>query len=166
MADRTTATFQAGTDKYSVAIYAPSGTTTTLPAVVLLHGTDGLEGESKTEIPKLAGQIADAGFVVFLPEYFGRSEPAGLPPDAAYARRIDSVGTYAPRVSSAVDHARSDLASIATASAWWGYRLVADSPYSTRRAPRPARLTRWSTSLAISPPARTSTATQGISLRR
>jgi carboxymethylenebutenolidase len=75
-----------------------------LPAVVLLHGTEGLEGESGTEIPKLAEQIADAGFVVFVPEYFG-SEPAGVPDEVAYLRRIQSVGVYAPRVS---DHARSD----------------------------------------------------------
>ena len=108
MADRATATFQAGTDKYSVSTYAAAGIKGKTPAVVLLHGTDGLEGESGTEISKLAEQIADAGFVVFLPEYFDRNEPAGLPPDALYVRRIQSVGTYAPRVSSAVDHARAD----------------------------------------------------------
>ena len=107
MVDRTTTTFQAGADKYPVSIYAPSGVTGKLPAVVLLHGTDGLEGESGTEIPKLAEQIADAGFVVFVPEYFG-SEPAGLPLEAVYGRRIQSVGAYAPRVTAAVDHARSD----------------------------------------------------------
>jgi dienelactone hydrolase len=108
MADRTTATFQAGSDKLPVTVYAPSGVTSKAPAVVLLHGTDGLAGESGTEIPKLAAQIADAGFVVFVPEYFG-SEPAGLPIDALYARRINGVSAYAPRVRSAVDHARADL---------------------------------------------------------
>ena len=92
MVDRATTTFQVGADKFPVSIYTPSGVTGKLPAVVLLHGTDGLEGESGTEIPKLAEQIADAGFVVFVPEYFG-SEPAGLPLEAVYVRRIQSVGS-------------------------------------------------------------------------
>ena len=54
MVDRATTTFQVGADKYPVSIYTPSGVSGTLPAVVLLHGTDGLEGESGKEIPKLA----------------------------------------------------------------------------------------------------------------
>lgn len=108
MADRATATFQVGGDKYPVASHAMSGRTAKAPAVVLLHGTDGLEGESGTEIPKLADQIADAGFVVFVPEYFDRNAPVGLPLEVVFARRIQSVGTYAPRVATAVEHARSD----------------------------------------------------------
>jgi dienelactone hydrolase len=108
MAERATATFQAGPDKYSVVTYAASGSPAKTPAVVLLHGTDGLEGESGTEIPKLAEQIAEAGFIVFVPEYFGRNEPTGVPLDVVFTRRIQSVGTYAPRVAAAVDHACSD----------------------------------------------------------
>ena len=107
MADRTMATFQSGADKLPITAYAPSGVTSKAPAVVLLHGTDGLEGESATEIPKLAEHLADAGFVVFVPEYFG-NEPAGLPVDALYARRIEGVNAYAPRVRAAIDHARAD----------------------------------------------------------
>ena len=108
MAGPATSTFQAGADKYSVVSYAGSGTPPKSPTVVLLHGTDGLEGESGKEIPKLASQIADAGFVVFVPEYFDRNEPTGLPVEELFARRIQSVGTYAPRVAAAVDHARND----------------------------------------------------------
>jgi dienelactone hydrolase len=88
MAVRTTSTFQAGADKHQVSSYAPAGAPPKAPAVVLLHGTDGLEGESGTEIPKLAAQIADAGFIVFVPEYFGKNEPAGLPLEDLYMRRI------------------------------------------------------------------------------
>ena len=88
--------------------YATSGSPAGRPAVVLLHGTDGLEGESGTEIPKLAEEIADAGFVVFVPEYFGQDEPPGLPPEVVFERRIHSVGSYAPRIAAAVGHARSD----------------------------------------------------------
>lgn len=108
MVERATATFQAGPDKYSVVTYVASGSPARTPAVVLLHGTEGLEGESGTEIPKLAGQIADEGFVVFVPEYFGRNEPTGVPLEVVFAHRIQSVGTYAPRIAAAVDHARSD----------------------------------------------------------
>jgi dienelactone hydrolase len=107
MAVRTTSTFQAGADKYQVSSYAPAGAPPKAPAVVLLHGTDGLEGESGTEIPKLAAQIADAGFVVFVPEYFGGNEPAGLPLEDLFMHRIQSVGTYAP-LAAAIEHARSD----------------------------------------------------------
>jgi dienelactone hydrolase len=108
MAVPTKSMFQAGADKYQLSSYAPAGAPPKAPAVVLLHGTDGLEGESGTEIPKLAGQIADAGFVVFLPEYFGGNEPAGLPLEDLFMRRIQSVATYAPRVAAAIEHARSD----------------------------------------------------------
>jgi dienelactone hydrolase len=108
MVERATATFRAGRDTYSVSTYAVSGSPTKAPAVLLLHGTDGLEGESGTEIPKFAEQIAEAGFVVFVPEYFGRDEPTGVPFDVVFMRRIQSVGTYAPRIIAAVDHACSD----------------------------------------------------------
>ena len=108
MATRTQSTFQVGADKYRVSSYAPAGAPPKGPAVVLLHGTDGLEGESGTEVPKLAEEIADAGFVVFLPEYFGGNEPAGLPLADLFMLRIQSVNSYAPRVAAAVDHARSD----------------------------------------------------------
>ena len=107
MADATTATFRMGPDTYTVKSYAASGGLAKLPAVVLLHGTEGLDGESGTEIPKLAKQIADGGFVVFVPEYFGK-EPAGVPLELLFMTRIQSVGTYAPRIAAAVDHARAD----------------------------------------------------------
>ena len=113
MAMRTTSTFQAGADTYSVSSYAPAsvaptGAAAKPPAVVVLHGTDGLDGESGTEVPRLAAQIADAGFIAFLPEYFGRGEPAGLPIEELFMRRIQSVGAYASRVAAAIDHARAD----------------------------------------------------------
>jgi dienelactone hydrolase len=107
MAVRTTSTFQAGADKYQVSSYA-LGAPPKAPAVVLLHDTDGLEGESEIEIPKLAEKIAEAGFVVFVPEYFGEDESAGLSREDLYMRRIQSVGTYAPRVAAAIEQARSD----------------------------------------------------------
>lgn len=108
MAVQATSQFLVGADKYSISSYAPASAAPKAPAVVLLHGTDGLEGESGTEIPKLAGQIADAGFVVFLPEYFGANEPAGLPQQDLFLQRINRVGSYAPRVAAAIDHARAD----------------------------------------------------------
>jgi dienelactone hydrolase len=107
MAARTPSVFQVGADKYQISSYAPVGARPVAPAVVLLHGTDGLEGESGTEIAKLAAQIADAGFIVFVPEYFG-SEPAGLPLEVLFMRRIQAVGAFAPRVAAAIEHARSD----------------------------------------------------------
>jgi len=41
------------------------------PVVVILHGVDGMVGESETEIRKLTTQVADDGYVVFVPHYFG-----------------------------------------------------------------------------------------------
>ena len=108
MAEATTPTFRVGPDTYTVKSYVASGGVAKLPAVVLVHGTEGLDGESGTEIPKLANQIADGGFVVFVPEYFGSKEPAGVPVDVLFMTRIQSVRTYAPRIAAAVDHARAD----------------------------------------------------------
>ena len=107
MADATTTTFRWGPDTYTVKSYAAPGGLAKLPAVVLVHGTEGLQGESGTELPKLAKQIADGGFVVFVPEYFGK-EPGGLPLELVFMTRIQSVQTYAPRIAAAVDHARAD----------------------------------------------------------
>jgi dienelactone hydrolase len=108
MAVRTPSTFVVGADKYQVSSYAPAGAAAKTAAVVLLYGTDGLDGESGTEIPKLAAEIADAGFIVSVPEYFGGKEPGGLPLEELFIRRIQAVGTFAPRIAAAIEHARSD----------------------------------------------------------
>lgn len=108
MVERKTSTFQVGTDPYPVESYAGQGGSGGRPAVVLLHGTEGLDGESGTEIPKFAEQIAEAGFVVFVPEYFGPDKLPGLPIELVHERRIASVAGYVPRIAAAVDHARAD----------------------------------------------------------
>ncbi|MER2509105.1 MAG: dienelactone hydrolase family protein [Amaricoccus sp.] len=108
MVDRKTSTFQVGSDPCSIETFAVPAGSGERPAVVLLHGTDGLEGESGTEIPKLAEQIADAGFIVFVPEYFGTHEMPGWPLALIFESRIRSVGSYAPRIAAAVEYACAD----------------------------------------------------------
>ena len=105
MADLQTSTFNAGTDSYPIDRYALKGAAKR-PVVVILHGVDGMVGESETEIRKLAAQIADDGYVVFVPHYFGAELPgAGMPPDEVLIQRTMAVDSFRPRIAAAITHA-------------------------------------------------------------
>lgn len=69
MSEQPSSTFALGTTKYQVDRYPAKNGATKRPAIVMLHGVDGMGGESGTEIGKFAEQIAADGFVVFVPHY-------------------------------------------------------------------------------------------------
>ena len=70
------------------------------PVVVILHGVDGMVGESETEIRKLTTQVADDGYVVFVPHYFGAERPgAGMPSEEVLFQRTMTVDSFRPPVA-------------------------------------------------------------------
>src|SRR5262245_2608783 len=104
MANHTSSTFSA--NGYPIDRYAATTGPAKRPAIVILHGVDGMVGESDTEIRKLAAEIADDGYSVFIPHYFGSADGGtALPPKEVLAQRTLAVNTYRPLVSAAVDHA-------------------------------------------------------------
>jgi dienelactone hydrolase len=111
MPDPQPSTFKVNGDSYPIDRYAPPGPGR-FPVVVILHGVDGMVSESETEIRKLAVQIANDGFAVFLPHYFGADRPgAGLPSEEVLVQRTLVVNSFRPRVTAAVQHATADPAS-------------------------------------------------------
>ncbi len=105
MADLLPSTFTVGTTSFPIDRYAQSGSAKR-PVVVMLHGVDGMVGESETEIRKLAGQIADDGYVVFVPHYFGAERPgAGMPSLEVLLQRTMTADSFRPQVAAAVKYA-------------------------------------------------------------
>jgi len=105
MANLQSSTFKVGTDPYPIDRYGQRGSTKR-PVVVILHGVDGMVGESDTEIRKLATQIADDGYAVFVPHYFGAERPgAGMPSEEVLFQRTMMVDSFRPRVAAAVKYA-------------------------------------------------------------
>jgi Dienelactone hydrolase and related enzymes len=104
MTDVQTSTFNVGPASYPIDRYVQSGSSK-LPVVVILHGVDGMVGESETEIRKLAAQIAGDGYAVFLPHYFG-AEPAGAttPPVEVLLQRTSTADNMRPRIAAAVKY--------------------------------------------------------------
>lgn len=78
------------------------------PVVVLLHGVDGLSELSRPQIMGFAEELAEAGYVVFVPTYFGAKDgPAGaFPGSKVIATRIDRVNQYGAYIAEAVKVAR------------------------------------------------------------
>ena len=105
MSDPKSSTYNVGTAPYPIDCYG-TPTAGQRPVVVILHGVDGLVGESATEVGKLATQIAGDGYLVFVPTYLEEIPGVtGMPPKEELLRRTDQVNTYRPRVSAAVDYA-------------------------------------------------------------
>ena len=106
MADLLSSTFTVGADKYTIDRYASRTGTTKRPVVAIFHGVDGMVDESETEVRKLADQIAEDGFIVFIPHYL---EPAPgsttMAPEEVLVQRTLQVNSYRPRVTAAVDYA-------------------------------------------------------------
>ena len=106
MPGQTSSTFEIGTHKYKIDRYADSVGAVKRPVVVVVHGVDGMDGESGIEIRKFAGEIAGQGFIVFTPHYFDVNDGADtLPLTELFARRVPRVGSYPPRIAAAVDYA-------------------------------------------------------------
>jgi dienelactone hydrolase len=79
------------------------------PVVVLLHGVDGLSQFSGPQIFGFADELAKAGYVVFVPTYFGAKDGpvGGFPNLKDIMARIDRVNQYGQRVAKAVEVARA-----------------------------------------------------------
>ena len=99
-------TFDLGTAKYAIDKYAAPTGPAKRPVVVIFHGVDGMVGESDTEVRKLAAQIADDGYVVFIPHYLDDDgNTTGMPPQEVMAQRTARVDSYRPVVAAAVEYA-------------------------------------------------------------
>lgn len=79
--------------------------TTGRPVVVLLHGVDGLGEFSGSQILAFADELAQAGYVVFVPTYFGvkDGQVGGIPDRKDIDSRIGRVDQYASRIAKAVE---------------------------------------------------------------
>jgi dienelactone hydrolase len=96
-------TFEHQGQKYAMDKYPAAATPGKPPVVVVLHGTDGMGGESGSGIRTFAAQIAAEGFAVFVPHYFGADDGADTDPIAElFARRVPRIGNYGPRVAAAM----------------------------------------------------------------
>jgi carboxymethylenebutenolidase len=105
MVEQQTSQFEGGQQKYGIDRYAMRAGAAQRPVVVLLHGVDGMGGESGTGIGTFAEQIAAAGFLVYVPHYFDVADGAdSLPLEQLFVRRVPRVGIYPARVAAAVDH--------------------------------------------------------------
>jgi dienelactone hydrolase len=105
MSEQPSSTFALGTTKYQVDRYPAKNGATKRPAILMLHGVDGMGGESGTEIGKFAEQIAADGFVVFVPHYFDAADGAdSLPIEELFVRRVPRLRSYPARIAAAVDH--------------------------------------------------------------
>ena len=69
MSDLLSSTLAIGTDRYTIDQYATRTGPAKRPVVVILHGVDGMVEESEKEVRRLADQIADDGYIVFVPHY-------------------------------------------------------------------------------------------------
>ena len=105
MSQLQSSTFEFGTTKHQIDRYPAKNGGTKQPAIVMLHGVDGMGSESGTEIAKFAEQVAAGGFTVFVPHYFDASDGAdSLPIEELFARRVPRLRNYPARIAAAVDH--------------------------------------------------------------
>jgi dienelactone hydrolase len=106
MSDLLTSTFTVGTDRYTIDRYLVRTGSAKRPVVVILHGVDGMVGESEKEVRKLAAQIGDDGYLVFVPHYL--DPPPGItaiPSREVMMQRTIQVAMYQPRVTAAINYA-------------------------------------------------------------
>ena len=99
-------TFAAGGENFQIERFPAQPTATPRPAVVMLHGVDGMETGSGTRIREFATRLADQGYLVLVPHYFGKADRSEtLPWPKLMDRRVKAVKTYVPRVAAAVEYA-------------------------------------------------------------
>jgi dienelactone hydrolase len=139
MADLQSFTFNVASDSYPIDRYAQRGSAKR-PVVVIFHGVDGMVGESETEIRKLAAQIADDGYVVFVPHYFGAEHAgAGMPSEEVLLQRTMAVDSFRPRVTAAVKYGLAQPESDAARLGLVGLSLGGDWRCGSRRRRPEAR---------------------------
>ena len=106
MADLLSSTFTVGTDKCTIDQYASRSGAARRPVVVILHGVDGMVEESEKEVRKLAAQIADDEYLVFIPHYLDAAPGSTtMPSRDVLVQRTVQASSYRPRVAAAVDYA-------------------------------------------------------------
>jgi dienelactone hydrolase len=106
MSDLLSSTFTVGTDKYTIDQYAGRSGPATRPVILILHGVDGMVGESDKEVRKLAAQIADDGYLAFIPHYLDPAPGSStMPSRDVLVQRTLQANIYRPRVAAAAAHA-------------------------------------------------------------
>ena len=71
----------------------------------MLRASTAWAASRETEIGKFAKQIAEAGFLVFVPHYFDAEDgPDNVSLEELVGKRLPRVGQYPPRVTAAMDH--------------------------------------------------------------
>ena len=100
-------TFKVGAQDHTIERFATPAGPAKRPVVVILHGVDGMVGESETEVRKMAEEIASDGYVVFVPHYIdpGTTRQTSLPPIDVLVQRSAQVDSYRPNIAAAMDHA-------------------------------------------------------------
>lgn len=96
-------TFTVGNEKYSIKRFPAKPAAAKRPVVVIAHGTDGLSGQSGVEIEKLAKELADAGFLAFVPHYFDKND--GADSLESFQQRVGNFNRYLPRIAGALEFA-------------------------------------------------------------
>src|SRR3954447_13476423 len=70
--------YTVGTESFAIERLPKVAGTMKRPIVILLHGVDGLSDFSRPQILGFAEELAKAGYVVFVPTYFGTKDgPVG-----------------------------------------------------------------------------------------
>jgi dienelactone hydrolase len=86
------ATFRSGTDDYAIERFPAKADTTKRKVVLLVHGTDGLR-EFGGQLRTFAASLAALGYLVALPNYFGKDDNAQKngSPDEEVQRLADAI---------------------------------------------------------------------------
>jgi dienelactone hydrolase len=101
-----TPTFEVGGEKFAISRYPQKAGATKRPVIIVVHGIDGMGGQSGTQIRKFAKQIADKGFLAVVPHYFGKDDGSDtdlLP--KLVELRAPKFNSYVPRIAAAVKSA-------------------------------------------------------------
>jgi dienelactone hydrolase len=103
------ATFAVGGRPYAIDRYVRMEAAVPRPAVVVVHGIDGLSGASGAAIRSFAEQVALEGYLVLVPHYFDSNDGADSAPlEQLVALRATRTDSYRPRLAAAVALAMAD----------------------------------------------------------
>jgi dienelactone hydrolase len=123
--------FMVGSAPFPVERYLDAADAARRPAVVLLHGVDGLDGPSGAQLRSLSKHIAADGYLVALPRYFDAADGSDTDPlELVFERRVPRLGLYGSRVAAAVAdaiaHRNADTSRVAIIGVSLGGGLALD----------------------------------------
>jgi dienelactone hydrolase len=99
-------TFKVDKIDYTIDRYPKTPSATKRPAVVLVHGIDGMDGQSGKQISDFAEQLEKAGFLVVVPHYFNQGDGSSSTPlPDLISMRLANRNDYLPRVAKAIEFA-------------------------------------------------------------